>query len=245
MSMLKILYIGRIKNINIKKITLLALFTLLFPVLLITSCSNDDSVSDDSKEVSSESYWPLAINNQWVYNENGTPSTVKITGTEKFGGNTYYIITEPNEYNLKIWVAKKDNTYFLKTGALDIVESGINIKMDSYELPVFKDNLAINGLWNGTVKVNVNYKSGSQSASSLMTIKYSGVILEKDASVTINDKVYPNVIKMSLRQEVNIEGQTTSTESLYWYAKGIGPIKSINTVDGNTVESILVSYIIN
>ena len=72
-----------------------------------------------------------------------------------------------------------------------------------------------------------------------------GVILDKDASVTINDKVYPNVIKMSLRQEVVIEGQTTITESLYWYAKGIGPIKSINTIDGNTVESILVSYIIN
>ena len=53
---------------------------------------------------------------------------------------------------------KKDDAYFLKTGALDIIESGVNIKMSSYELPVFKDNLAINGQWNGTVKVNVNYK---------------------------------------------------------------------------------------
>jgi hypothetical protein len=228
-----------------KKTTLMALFALLFSSLLITSCSSDDSSSDVPKEVSSESYWPLAINNQWIYNENGVPSTVKITGTDKFDGTSYYKITEPNEYNLQIWVTKKDNTYFLRTGALDITESGINIKMSSYELPVFKDNLAINGQWNGTVKVNVNYKSGSQSASSVMDIKYLGVILEKDASVTINDKVYPNVIKMSFRQEVVIEGQTTITESLYWYAKGIGPIKSINTINGNTVESILVSYIIN
>jgi hypothetical protein len=238
------LYLG-LKKINMKKITLLALFTLLFSALLSTSCSSDDSASDVPKEVSSESYWPLAINNQWVYNENGVTSTVKITGTEKFDGTIYYVVTEPNEYNLKIWVAKKDNTYFLKTGVLDIIESGVNIKMDSYELPVFKNNLAINEQWNGTVKVNVNYKNGSQSASSVMAIKYLGVILDKDASVTINNKVYPNVIKMSLKQEVSIEGQTSITESLYWYAKGIGPVKSINTINGNTVESILVSYIVN
>ena len=44
-----------------KKITLIALFTLLFSSLLITSCSSDDSGSDVPKDVSSESYWPIAI----------------------------------------------------------------------------------------------------------------------------------------------------------------------------------------
>lgn len=228
-----------------KKNNYLAVLTLLFSFMLITSCSNDDSSSDVTNEVSSDSYWPLAIDNQWVYNENGEPSTVKITGTDKFDGTTYYSISEKNEYNLQVWVAKKDHTYFLKTGALDITESGTNIKMNSYELPIFKDNLAINGQWNGTVTVKVNYKIGSQSVSSDMAIKYLGVILDKEATVTINNKVYTNVIKMSLRQEVVIQGQSTITESLYWYAKGIGPVKSINTVNGSTVESILVSYIIN
>lgn len=228
-----------------KKINFLALLTLLFSSMLITSCSSDDSASDVSTEIAGDSYWPLAINNQWVYSENGEPSTVKITGTDKFDGTTYYRISEKNEYNLQVWVAKRENTYFLKTGALDITESGINIKMNSYELPVFKDNLAINGQWNGTTTVTVTYKSGTESASTDMTIKYLGVILDKDATVTINNKVYTNVINMSLRQEVAVAGQTTITESLYWYAKGIGPIKSINTIDGNTVESILVSYIVN
>lgn len=228
-----------------KKFNFLALLTLVFSSLLITSCSSDDSSSDVSTEVASDSYWPLAINNQWVYNENGEPSTVKITGTDKFDGTTYYRIAEKNEYNLQMWVAKKDNTYFLKTGALDITESDINIKMDSYELPVLKDNLANNGQWNGTATVKVTYKAGTESASADMTIKYLGVILDKDATVTVNNKVYTNVINMSLRQEVSIAGESTITESLYWYAKGVGPIKSINTVDGSTVESILVSYIVN
>ncbi|HEY4617362.1 MAG TPA: hypothetical protein VIH09_04130 [Flavobacterium sp.] len=227
-----------------KKINFLALLTLLAS-MLITSCSSDDSSSDVSTEVASDSYWPLAINNQWVYTENGEPYTVKITGTDTFDGTTYYSITEKNEYNLQIWVAKKDNTYFLKTGALDITEGDINIKMDSYELPVLKDNLANNGQWNGTATVKVTYKTGTESASIDMTIKCLGVILDKDATVTVNNKVYTNVINMSLRQEVSIAGESTITESLYWYAKGIGPIKSINTVDGSTVESILVSYIVN
>lgn len=228
-----------------KKINYYALLTLLFSSMMITSCSSGDSPSDVPNEVASDSYWPLAINNQWVYSENGIPSTVKITGTDKFDGITYYSISEKNEYNLQIWIAKKDNAYFLKTGALDITESGVNIKMNSYELPVFKDNLAINGQWNGTTTVKVTYKVGTESVSSDMTIKYLGVILDKDATVTINNKAYTNVINMSLRQEVVIEGQSTVTESLYWYAKGIGPIKSINTVNGTTVESILVSYIVN
>lgn len=228
-----------------KKINYFALLTLLFSAMLITSCSSDDSSSEVSNEVSTDSYWPLALNNQWVYNENGVASTIKITGTDKFDGVTYYKISEKNEYNLQIWVAKKDNAYFLKTDALDITESGINIKMNSYELPVFKDNLAINGQWSGNVDVKVTYKQGTESFSSQMTIKYLGIILDKNAAVTINSKLYNNVIKMSLTQEVIIQGQSTTTESLYYYAKGVGPIKSVNTINGTTVESILVSYIVN
>lgn len=228
-----------------KKINFLALLTLLFSSMLFTSCSSDDSASDVSTEIAGDSYWPLAINNQWVYSENGEPSTVKITGTDKFDGATYYRISQKNEYNLQVWVAKRDNTYFLKTGALDITEGDINIKMNSYELPMFKDNLAINGQWSGTATVKVTYKMGTESASADMAIKYLGVILDKDATVTINNEVYTNVIKMSLRQEVVVAGQSTVTESLYWYAKGVGPIKSINTIDGSTVESILLSYVVN
>lgn len=219
---------------------------LLIAFLSLASCSSDDSSSDATAEVSSESYWPLAVNNQWTYNEDGSlAEPVKITGTEKFDGVVYYNTSEKNEYNLQAWVGKKDHSYYLKIGALDITESGISIKMDSYELPIFKDNLAINGQWSGTVTLKVTYKNGTQSASSDMSIKYLGVILDKDATVTLNGKIYTNVINMSLKQEVVIQGQSTITESLYWYAKGIGPIKSINTVNGSTVESILVSYIIN
>jgi hypothetical protein len=219
---------------------------LLFSSLLITSCSSDDSISDDSNGVSSGDYWPLAINNQWVYNENGSvTSPSKITGTDNFGGTTYFRLSTDNVYNLQTWVAKKGATYFLKTGDLNMTENGITVKMSSYELPMLKDNLAVNEQWIGSVTSKVSATNGSNSSSFEMTLKYSGTILEKDASVTVNDKVYTSVIKMRLKQEANFQGQTTITESVFWYAKGVGPVKSINTINGSTVESTLVSYIIN
>jgi hypothetical protein len=229
-----------------KKITLLALFTLLFSSLLITSCSNDDSISDDSYGVSSGDYWPLAINNQWIYKENGSEtSPSKITGTDNFGGTTYFRLSTENAYNLQTWVAKKGATYFLKTGDLNMTENGITVKMSSYELPMLKDNLAVNEQWSGSVTSKVSVTNGSTSSSFDTTIKYLGTILEKDASITVNDKVYASVIKMSLKQEVSFQGQTTITESVFWYAKGVGPVKSINTINGSTIESTLVGYIIN
>lgn len=229
-----------------KKITLLALFTLLFSSLLITSCSNDDSVSDDSNGVSSGDYWPLALNNQWIYNENGSvTSPVKIIATDNFGGTTYYRVSTENVYDLQAWATKKGATYFLRTGELNLNENGIVVKMSAYELPVLKDNLAVNEQWSGSVISKVSVTNGSASSSFDTTIKYLGIILEKDASITVNGRVYASVIKISLKQEVSLQGQTTITESLYWYAKGVGPVKSINTIDGSTVESTLVSYIIN
>jgi hypothetical protein len=228
-----------------KKITLLA-FALLFSSLLITSCSGDDSSSDDSNGVSSGDYWPLALNNQWIYNENGSVTApVKITGTDNFGGTTYYRVSTENAYNLQAWAVKKGATYFLRTGELNLTENGITVKMSAYELPVLKDNLAVNEQWSGSVISKVSVTNGSNSSSFDTTIKYLGVILEKDASITVNDKVYASVIKMSLKQEVSFQGQTTITESVYWYAKGVGPVKSINNINGSTIESTLVSYIIN
>jgi hypothetical protein len=229
-----------------KKFTFLVLFMALSSSLLLGSCSSDDSSSDDATGVSSADYWPLALNNQWVYNENGSVApTVKVTGTDNFGGTTYYRVSTENAYNLQTWAVNKGGSYFLKTGELNLTESGITVKMSSYELPVLKDNLAVNEQWSGSVTSKVSFTDGTNSSSFDTTIKYLGVILEKEASITVNGKVYTSVIKMSFKQEVNFQGQTTISESVFWYAKGVGPVKSINDINGNSVESTLVSYIIN
>lgn len=226
-----------------KKILFLVLFT-SFLSLFITSCSSDDAA--DSNGVTTGNYWPMAVNNQWTYKDNGvltTPS--KIIGTDTFGGVTYYQIQEANTYNLQTWIAKKGATYFIKVGALNYVESGVTIKMDSYEYPVLKDDVPVASTWSGTLKVNVTGTSGGNTVPMTANIKYTGNITEKDATVVVNGVSYPNVIKLTLKQEVSIQNQTTIVESVYWYAKNVGPIYSKTILDNVTTESVLVSFILN
>lgn len=60
----------------------------LDPVLSGQVNSEDDNQSGsgssggNSGGASSGDYWPTAINNEWTYNSNGTPSTMKIIATE-------------------------------------------------------------------------------------------------------------------------------------------------------------------
>ena len=220
--------------------------TLLFILLsvFITSCSSDGT--GESFGVTTGNYWPMAVNNQWTYKENGVVSTPsKITGTDTFGGVTYYRFQEANVYNLQTWIAKKGATYFIKVGALNYVESGVTIKMDSYEYPVLKDDVPVTSKWSGTLNVNVTATSSGNTAPMTAIIKYAGIITEKDATVVVNGVSYPNVIKLNLKQEVSIQNQTTIVESEYWYAKNVGPIYSKTISDNVTTESVLVNYVLN
>lgn len=226
-----------------KKIYFLALFT-SFLALFLTSCSSDDVL--DSNGVTTGNYWPMAVNNQWTYKSNGVLSTPsKIIGTDTFGGVTYYQFQEANVYNLQTWIAKKGAAYFIKIGALNYVESGVTIKMDSYEYPVLKDDVPVTSTWSGTLKVNVTATSGGNTIPMTANIKYTGIITEKDATVVVNGVSYPNVIKLTLKQEVSLQNQITIAESIYWYAKNVGPIYSKTISDNVTTESILVDFILN
>lgn len=188
----------------------------------------------------------MAIDNQWTYKEDGIESAPTIIiGTDNFGGTTYYRIQAVNIYNLETWIAKKGATYFIKTGELNYVESGVAIKMDSYEYPVLKDDVDVNGMWSGSFNIKVTGTSGGVPFAKTAKLKYTGIILEKEATVVVNGVSYSNVIKLSLKQELSIEGKTTIIESVYWYAKNVGPIYSTTTSDGVTTESILVDYILN
>lgn len=227
-----------------KKIYFLVLCT-LFLSLFLTSCNSDEEL-EESNGVTTGNYWPMAVNNQWTYKYNGVLSTPsKITGTDNFGGVTYYQFQEANAYNLQTWIAKKGASYFIKIGALNYVENGVTIKMDSYEYPVLKDDVPVTSAWTGTLKVNVTGTSGGNTVPMTANIKYTGIITEKDATVVVNGVSYPNVIKLTLKQEVSLQNQITIAESIYWYAKNVGPIYSKTISDNVTTESVLVDFILN
>ena len=229
------------KKINFIKSTVLIIIT-----LIISSCSSDSS---ESTGVTTGNYWPMAVNNVWNLNANGVTQQLKITGTDQFGGTTYYKFYDEGDdasLNIQSWITKKGATYYQKIGDLTTVQSGVTINMKSYELPMLRDDLAVNETWSGTKSPKTTYSYNGASGSVPVTITYTGRIIEKDAAETINGVPYDNIIKMTLMAETNVNGETSTIDSEYWFAKDIGPIRESISVDNATPTiRTLINYTLN
>jgi hypothetical protein len=218
---------------------------LIFMLVLVTSCSSDDGVSNGT---STGNYWPLAVNNTWTFSDGSTNSDLKVIGTTDFSSVTYFeMFSESTEsqFNVQNWIAKKGGTYYQKVAETNINNDGILINIKGYEVPLFKDNLDVNGTWVGSVSPKVTYTLGSNSTSIPAKVKYTGTIVEKDATVTLNSQTYTEVIKMKMKIEVIINGQTTTSDIEYWFAKDVGPIREYQNANGAITESTLVNYVLN
>ena len=79
------------------------------------------------------------------------------------------------------------------------------------------------------------------------TTNYTGTIVEKGATVTVNGASYTNVIKLRISQSTTFPGLPTPTvvDSDYWFAKDVGVIKYQNIFQSQNITSDLVSYSLN
>lgn len=224
-----------------KKIAL----AILFVSLTLASCSSDDN--GESNGVSTGNYWPMAVNNTWVFDDNGTSSELKITGANVFNGTTYYKLYDASDstFGVENWVTKKGATYFQKVADATINQDGIVISMEGYEVPMFKDDLQPNATWSGTVSPKVTYNVNGQTASLTAKVKYIGTMLEKAPTVTLNGETYTDVLKIKLKIEVTIANQLTVADQEYWFAKDVGPIREYQSTNGETSERTIVDYILN
>lgn len=222
-------------------------YLLLLVVFSFTSCSKDDSSNSTSiNGTSNGDYWPMAINNEWMYEDNYSEQTsVKLTGKDNFGGTNYYRTLEENEYNLQVWLAKKGGTYFEKTSDLNLSQSGLTMVLKGYEIPLFKDYLNVNETWSGSTTTKLTYSYNGESGSEDIKILYNGIILDKSMTVTVNGINYTDVIKSKIELEVISSGNSDFDEIEYWFAKDIGPIYQKTTSSGETNEMHLIDYILN
>lgn len=232
-----------VKNLkHMRKIVSAVLFVSL---LITSSCSSDDS--EESFGTSTGNYWPMAVNNTWTFDDDGSSSELKIIGTRVFSGTTYYELSDASAsvFGVQNWVTKKGATYFQKTADATINQDGIAITIEGYEVPMFKDNVAANATWSGTVSPKVTYNANGQTVSLTAKVKYTGTLLEKAPTVTLNGETYTDVLKIKTRIEVNIAEQLTVADQEYWFAKDVGPIREYQTVNGETTERTLTDYILN
>ena len=82
-----------------KTIKLLPIFLLFLSAVSFVSCESSVEPVDPALNVPPENpggsttgdYWPMAINNQWVFTQSGVQQApMKIIGTEQYNGKTYY-----------------------------------------------------------------------------------------------------------------------------------------------------------
>lgn len=259
---------------TMKKITFLTTILLVFTAFTFVSCeveSIDPALGTDGTNnnggntgggntgggntggnggTSSGDYWPTAINNIWNYDQDGTAVNMKIIGTDNINGATYYKFSPQSGFfegngatDVTTWIRKNGGNYIMKMGDLNINAGGLTGTQTGYEMILFKDNIAVNATWTGSYTQTTTYSV--LPTSIVMTTNYTGKILEKGATVTVNGVTYTNVIKMNLRQVVSVMGANTITESEYWFAKDIGPIRVEMDSEGNTFETALTSYTLN
>ena len=235
---------------KIKFLTSLAFFA----AVLFTSCGdvepldpaivlNNGGGGGGGTGTPSNDYWPAAVNNQWIFNMNGTAQPpLKMVGTDVFGGATYYRFSPQSSGGVTgatSWLNKGGGIYKLKTGDLNINAGGLTGTQTGYEFIVLKDNIAVGQTWTGTYTQTTTY-TGIPAIT--QTTNYTGSILETGATVTVDGETYTNVIKANIHMETSMPGSLSITNTEYWFAKNVGPIKITMYSGSGTYDQILTDY---
>jgi len=238
-----------------KTIKLLPILLLFLSTVTLVSCDSSVEPVDPALNVPPENgggtttgdYWPMAVNNSWVFQQEGVnQQPMKIIATESIDNGTYYkydnfvgTSTGGQDFIGTVWTKKVNGTYYVRQEATTPTEPGMpSITISPMEIIILKDFLPVDGTWtqNFTQTTTIEGFPPIQTA-----VGISGKILEKDVIVTVNDVSYENVIKAEVI--LNTQGQTIINN--YWFAKNIGLIKYENVGGGLSIESTLVSYTLN
>ncbi|WP_445453453.1 hypothetical protein [Flavobacterium sp. 25HG05S-40] len=225
----------------------LRFLTLLFiSAFSLSSCTSDDN-QKDSDGITTGNYYPLAEQNDWRYvNPEGEESFVYAITTRVFDNTLYYrILDNSSEVDVNFWMAKKGASYYQKIdGALVPLSNGATLGIGEYEIKLFKDDLAVGDTWKGSTKLDVTVYAEGTPQKLPASLKYTGTILERDATVTLGTETYTNVIKMKLDAVEKVNSQTTNIVGEYWFAKDIGLVREsvTSSVDNVTKTRYLTSH---
>jgi hypothetical protein len=249
------------------KIKLILGIFLVLTTFTFTSCETeplDDDIDTSNPNpgggngggVSTGDYWPTALNNQWIFKQDGVvQEPMKIVSINSINSYTYYTFDqlfgtseEGTTAGVVARIRKNSGDYFIKIEDFTFDTGfGITGTLTGYEMLILKDYLNVNQTWSGSFTQTASFTG---IPGTTQTTTYTGVILEKNITVTVNGTSYTNVIKSKITQTVVSPGSPTATVATdYWFAKDIGPIKAVSvTTDEGVTETIsneLQSYIVN
>ncbi|HRZ74991.1 MAG TPA: hypothetical protein P5335_08675 [Flavobacterium sp.] len=205
---------------------------------------DDNNDEDNDNGISTGNYWPMAVNNQWVFNENGLPQEpMKIISTQIIDDNTYYkynnfVGTSTNgaPFSGTVMSRKMNGVYYYRAEV--IIPGTPTITVSPLEIIVLKDFLEVDETWTQSLTQTTTVEG---SAPITTSVQIEGKILEREASLTIGSVTYTDIIRVELVQTT----QGIINKNYYWFAKDIGLVKYRNVLDGTNTISELQSYTLN
>lgn len=212
----------------------------LLMAISFAGCSNDST--GNKNQNSTGDYWPTSVDNNWVYTQGTSEISIKIIGTEDVNGSKYYgfnqlqIFGRAVNYSQPLSIKKNKGDYYIKASERNTTTNGVPYKITGYEFLFFKDYLDVNQTWTGTY----NYTTSSNLFSkgfARTEVTYTGEIIEKGISLTVNGTVFKDVIKFRFTQILDGKDDawpTWDNSTDYWIAKDVGIIKF--SYEGNISE---------
>jgi hypothetical protein len=203
---------------------------------------------------STGNYWPFAIGNEWVFvNGEGEESSTLISSTAVADGMSYYKVsslfadagTGDLTGEATMLLRHNNGDYRVRVSVEVPSTPGMpSISVSPYEYSILKDYLDVGQTWSENVTQTTSYDMPG-FPDIITNLAFQGTILEKDATVTVNGVTYPNVIKLKLVQNISMQGQNSSTTSIIWFAKDVGPLFSAAEGLGAEFSSSLIDYTLN
>ncbi len=221
-----------------KKLFALLSISVLF---FTTSCTSDDDSSEGpiGGIHPSGSYWPLALGNYWDFepvNPADDDVDLEVQATETHNNQTYYSFdAASNNIGVGLLVRELNDVFIMYQRPM--MQQGVTtsggeidfINLTNQPNVVWTDVLTmqITGAFNGNLNFN-----------------HEGKILPNETTMVVRGRTYQNVVKHQTTQTIfnSLSNVTQVVTSIYWLAKGIGPIKQEFVIDGETTVYELESY---
>ena len=185
-----------------------------------------------TNSTNSTSYQPVTANSTRTYQLTDytggvSNATITITGNQStINGKAY------NEYNY-ITDLNTETGYYYYSNNLYINRKTTSLGDD--DIPYLNDNVAVGGTWTG---------SSISPPGTGATATYTGTLMEKGISKTVNGITFNNVYHTQIVLQYTISGNALPVQDTddYYIAKGVGIIEIDTNTSGLTTKTVIVSY---
>lgn len=236
-----------------KRLRHLPFFVVLFTALSFVSCDSEpvdsELVGNEENENpnpnnpnnpdSGESYWPMAVDNRWTFDNGSEEQDFTMIGTETLSGNLYYKFDQFISPGMEgagqnvVWVRQNGDNYTCRVG---MNTGGTTTQPLNLEYTIIKANLNEGQTWSETATADMGVPGFE------FEMITNGTIVEKGINLIVDGQSYNNVIHVRLNQ--NIMGMV-DVECDYWFAQGVGPIKASTSAMGENTDYVLTAFDLN